>query len=125
MERRGAGGTPGGLVEFFVGLALLLVGLYMIMNRVTVAMGFWTFGGFAHPFGVMLVPLIAGIGTIFYNGRSILGWVLTIGTLVAIVLGVLMNLNIYFQQTGLVELLVMVGAIAAGLGLMLRGLRPH
>jgi hypothetical protein len=124
-ERRGAGGTPGGLGEFIVGVILALTGLYLIMSRVIVTTGFWTLGGIAHPFGVMLVPLIGGVGTLFYNGKSILGWVLTIGTLGAILLGVLLNMNIYFQQTGLPTLLIMVGTMAAGFGLIFRSLRPH
>ena len=124
-RRRGAGGTPGGLGEFAVGALLACVGAYMLLSRVTVTTGFWSFGGMKHPFGVMLVPLIAGIAVLFTNGRSILGWVLTAGTLIAILLGVLLNMNIYFQQTSLIVVLVMVGTLGAGIGLVARSLRPH
>jgi hypothetical protein len=124
-RRRGAGGTPGGLGEFVVGAFLACVGAYMLLSRVTVTTGFWSFGGMNHPFGVMLVPLIAGIAVLFTNGKSILGWVLTAGTLIAILLGVLLNMNIYFQQTSLIAVLVMVGTLGAGIGLVARSLRPH
>lgn len=121
--RRGAGGTPGGLGEFFVGALLAFSGVYLILSRVTVTTGFWDFGG--HAFGVMLVPLICGVAALFNNGKSIIGWVLTVGTLIAILLGVLLNMNIYFQQTSLTIVLVMVGTMAAGFGLIFRSLRPH
>jgi hypothetical protein len=124
-SRRGAGGTPGGIGEFVIGVLLAFAGTYMILSRVTVTTGFWSFGGMNHPFGVMLVPLIGGIGTLFYDGRSVLGWVLTTGTLVAIVLGVLLNMNIYFQQTSLTAVLVMVASMGAGFGLIFRSLRAH
>ena len=123
--RRGAGGTPGGLAEFFAGAALALIGIYLVFSRVTVTTGFWSFGGIDHPFGVMLVPLIGGVATLFYSGRSAIGWVLTIGTLIAIFLGVILNMNIYFQQTSLTIVIVMIGTMAAGFGLIFRSLRPH
>ena len=121
--RRGAGGTPGGLGEFIVGALLTFTGVYLILSRVTVTTGFWNFGG--HAFGVMLIPLIGGIAALFNNGKSIIGWVLTLGTLIAILLGVLLNMNIYFEQTSLTIVLVMVGTMAAGLGLIFKSLRPH
>ena len=78
-----------------------------------------------HPFGVLLVPLVCGIAVLFVNGKSILGWVLTLGTLLAVFLGVLLNMDIYFQRTSLPIVLVMVGTMAAGLGLIFKSLRPH
>ena len=54
---RGAGGTQGGLREFFVGLIMAVAGAYMITNRVVVASGFWTMWGY-NMFGLSLVPLI-------------------------------------------------------------------
>jgi hypothetical protein len=123
--RRGPGGTPGGIGEFVAGALLAFVGVYMIFSRVTVTTGFWSFGGMNHPFGVTLVPLIGGVATLFANGRSVVGWVLTVGALAVILLGVLLNLNIYFQQTTLPMLLIMVGTMAAGFGLIFRSLRAH
>ncbi len=122
-SRRGAGGTPGGLGEFIVGALLTFTGVYLILSRVTVTTGFWNFGG--HAFGVMLIPLVSGVAALFNNGKSILGWLLTVGTLIAILLGVLLNMNIYFEQTSLTIVLVMVGTIGAGFGLIFKSLRPH
>ena len=75
--RRGAGGTPGGLGEFFAGLAMAVAGGYLLLNQVTVTSGFWQFGGY-NAFGISLIPLLIGIAMLFFDGRSKLGWVLTV-----------------------------------------------
>jgi hypothetical protein len=72
-----------------------------------------------------LLPLLFGIGTLFVNGKSILGWALTVGGLLFIAAGILMNMHIYFRTTTLFDVLVMFGLIAAGLGLVVKSLRPH
>jgi hypothetical protein len=124
-ERRGAGGTPGGLGEFVIGAILASLGAYMIFDRVTVTTGFWSFGGVSHPFGVLLLPLIFGVAILFANGKSTLGWVLTGGALLFIFAGVLLNMDIAFQRTSLTVLLIMVATMAAGFGLIFKSLRPH
>ena len=120
------GGTPGGGGEFLAGLAMMAVGIYMVFERVTVHTSFWRFFGSAQSsFGVTLLPLLIGVGILAGNGRSILGWLLAAGGVVFILVGVLMNLDIYFQPTSLWATLVMFGLIAAGLGLFAKSLRPH
>ena len=56
---RGAGGTPGGLGEFFIGLVMALIGAYMLTNRVTVASSYYSSWGY-NTFGLSLLPLIFG-----------------------------------------------------------------
>ena len=75
--------------------------------------------------GLTLIPLLGGIGVLFFNGRSVLGWLLMIGGVALILVGVLMNLDIYFRPTSLWGTIVMFGLIAGGLGVFARGLRPH
>jgi hypothetical protein len=121
---RGAGGTPGGLAEFFLGLAMAVAGAYLIVNRVVVSSSFWSFGGY-NTFGLSLVPLIIGIGILFFNGKSIVGWLLLIVGVVIIFTGILMNLQIYFQATSLFNTIVMLVLLAGGIGLIFRALTPH
>ena len=121
---RGAGGTPGGIGEFFLGLAMVIAGAYLITNRIVVVSGFWSLGGYS-VFGLSLIPLIIGIGILFFNGKSIAGWLLLFVGVVVIVTGVLMNLHIYFQATSLFGTIVMIVLLAGGIGLILRGLAPH
>jgi len=122
---RGAGGTPGGVGEFFVGVLLTGLGVYLFLTQVQVSTSFWHFRGGQNAFGPLLILLVLGIGVLFFNGRSPLGWVLTIGGLGAIVAGVIMNLDVYFHPTSLLHTLFMFGAIGAGLGLVVKALRPH
>jgi hypothetical protein len=83
------------------------------------------FGGAGRSFGISLIPLLFGVGILFVNGKSVIGWLLSVGGLLFILAGILMNLDIYFQQTTLMHTLVMLFMIAAGLGLIVKGLRPH
>jgi hypothetical protein len=121
---RGAGGTPGGVGEFLIGLAMAVAGAYMLTERVVVTGGFWTLWGY-NSFGLSLLPLVVGVGLLFYDGRSIAGWLLTFAGVVIIFVGVLMNLQIYFQPTSLFNTVVMLVLLAGGLGLVARSLRPH
>jgi uncharacterized protein len=121
---RGAGGTPGGLPTFLGGAAMLVAGGYLLLARVTVSSGYWAFWGY-NAFGLSLVPLLVGIGVLFFNGSSPVGWALTaIGALI-IVVGIVANLHVYFQPTSLFDTLLMLGLLAGGLGLIMRSLRPQ
>jgi len=121
---RGAGGTPGGIAEFFIGLVMVIAGAYLITNRIVVVSGYWSLWGYS-AFGLSLIPLIIGIGILFFNGKSIAGWLLSFIGVVIIFTGVLMNLNIYFQPTSLFGTIVMIVLLAGGIGLIFRALKPH
>jgi hypothetical protein len=119
---RGAGGTPGGVGQFFIGLTMAVVGGYLLLNQVQVTTSFWNFGRYGG-FGLTLLPLLVGIAFLFYDGKSIVGWLL-IGLGSAIVLAnILMNMDIYFRQTSLFNTIVMLGLLFGGLGLIARSLR--
>ena len=122
---RGAGGTSGGLGEFFGGLGLVSIGAYLLLGRVTVHTSFWRMAGGGSAFGVTLLPLLIGVVLLFINGKSVFGWVLTIAGFGAIIVGVVSNMDIYFQPTSLMTTLIMLGMMAAGLGLIVRSLRSH
>jgi hypothetical protein len=122
----GPGGTPGGLGEALLGLIMMAVGVYVVFDHVTVHTSFWRFmGSPGQSFGVTLLPLLFGIGVLFFNGSSVLGWVLFVGGIFLILLGVLMNLDVYFRPTSLVNTIIMFGLVVGGIGMFARGLRPH
>ena len=121
-ERRGAGGTPGGVGQFFIGLIMIAAGGYLLLNQVQVTTSFWRFGAYGG-FGLTLLPLLAGVAFLFYNGRSVAGWLLTIVGIVMILANVLMNMDIYFRQTTLFNTIVMLVLLFGGLGLLARSLR--
>ena len=101
---------------------LAAVGGYLLLNQVQVTTSFWNFGRYGG-FGLTLLPLLIGVAMLFYDGKSIVGWVLT-GLGAAIILaGILMNMDIYFRQTSLFNTLLMLGMLFGGLGLIARSLR--
>ena len=123
-DLRGAGGTPGGMGEFLMGLVMAVAGGYLLTSRVTVTSGFWTFWGY-DTFGMSLIPLIFGIGIVFFNGRSVLGWLLLLAGSVIILAGILMNLRIYFEHTSLFNTIMMLVLLFGGIGLMARAVKAH
>lgn len=121
---RGAGGTPGGLLEFAVGTLMAVAGAYLLTTRVTVTSGFWGWWG-DNTFGLTLVPLLVGIALLFFSGRSVVGWMLVIGGAAIILAGIIANLQVYFRPTSLFNTLMMLGLLFAGLGVVARSLRSH
>ena len=120
---KGAGGTPGGLGSFLAGLAMVVAGGYLLLTRVTVASGLWQFWGY-NAFGLSLLPLLIGIGILFFDGRSLAGWLLTAAGALIILVGIIANLHIYFRPTSLFDTLLILILLAGGLGLVARSLRP-
>lgn len=126
LERRarGAGGTSGGIFEFLSGLAMAIGGGYLFLNQVTVTSSFWTMWGY-NAFGLTLLPLIFGIGLLFFNGRSKAGWLLTFGGAIIIAIGIIANLTVYWHSTSLFNTLIIFTLLAGGLGLVARSLKEH
>ena len=118
------GGTSGGLGEFLIGCVMVCVGGYLLTNQVSVVSSYWNFWG-TNSFGITLIPMLFGIGILFWNGRSKIGWVLTVAGALFIVAGVIANMHIYFQQLSLFNVMVMLVLLVGGLGLIARGLIPH
>jgi uncharacterized protein len=121
---RGAGGTPGGLGTFLAGSAMVVAGGYLLLTRVTVTSGLWMFWGY-NAFGLSLVPLLVGIGILFFDGRSLIGWVLTAVGALIILAGIIANLQVYFRPTSLFDTLLILGLMAGGIGLVARSLRAQ
>jgi hypothetical protein len=127
MENRSlndVGGTPGGLVHFLMGFAMTCVGGYLLSNQVSVVGSYWSFYG-GNTFGITLLPLLIGVGMLFWSGRSLVGWLLTIAGALFILAGVIANMHLYFRPTSLFDTLVMLILFVGGLGLMARALRPY
>ena len=124
VRKRGAGGTSGGIGEFFLGCGMTIAGGYLLLQQISVSTSFWRLWGHDTS-GATLFPFLIGVGLLFVNGRSRIGWLLTIGSLVALVSGVLFNLRFHFHSTSLFSLLVILVLLAGGLGLIVRSLREH
>jgi uncharacterized protein len=123
-ELRGAGGTEGGIGTFVIGSLMAVAGAYLLTNQVTVTSGYWRLWGY-NAFGLSLLPFVIGIAFLFFDGKSIVGWILTVAGAVIIFVGILSNLDIYFRPTSLFNTLLMLILLLGGIGLVARALRPR
>lgn len=126
---RGAGGTEGGLGRFFLGLAMMIVGGYLFFDAIRVYAGFhwglalFQWGGVQLTGGLVLIPTIFGIGLIFYNAKNPLGWILFLGSLLALAFGVIRNLRFDLRAMSAFELIIILVLLFGGVGLFLSSLR--
>lgn len=118
------GGTPGGIGEFLIGFAMSCTGGYLLSTQVTVVGSYWDFYG-GNTFGITLIPMLIGVAMLFWNGRSIIGWLLTVAGALFILAGVIANMHIYFRPTSLFNTLLMLVLLVGGLGLIARSLKPR
>ncbi|MDB5773354.1 MAG: hypothetical protein JWM42_3728 [Burkholderia sp.] len=131
-QSRGAGGTPGGSLSFIFGLIIASAGLYMLLDNIVVSQGL-RFGsalyhisyggGWDVTGGSLLVPFMLGVGWIFYNARTPWGWIFAVGSLAAIILGVIMSLTISMRSMSLLNIIIILILVVGGLGLFARSLR--
>lgn len=127
MDIQNVGGTPGGTRTFLLGLIMAIAGGYLLFHQVQVNGGYWNWsglGGTRRSFGITLLPLLLGVGILFVNGKSLAGRFLTFGGALVIVVGVIANLDIHFQQTSLWNTLVMLVLLVGGIGLIVRSALP-
>ncbi len=129
---KGAGGSSGGVGQFFIGLIMMCGGFYMLFNAISVSSSFGlgsrlytvnAFGGFPITGGTIMIPLIFGIGFIFYNSKNFLGWVLSIGSITALVFGVISSVRFSMRTMTTFDLIVILVLAIGGLGLFLRSLK--
>ena len=124
MAISGAGGTPGGVGQFLLGFVFAVVGGWLLMSQVTVTSGVWTLWGY-DSFGMSLIPFIIGVGMLFFNGKSVFGWLLLIASLLIVIAGVIINMHIYFRPTSLFNTMMMLVLLFGGIGLIARSLRSQ
>lgn len=126
---RGAGGTEGGIGSFLIGLIMMIGGGYLLLNAIVVrpTFGFGSrvfgIGGMPITSGMVLIPFMLGIGLIFYNSRNWIGWLLAGGSLLALVFGVIANMNLQLARMSAFDLIVILVLLVGGIGLFLRSLR--
>lgn len=125
--------SRGGTGSFFLGLIMMIGGGYMLLNAIVVRSSFrmssrmYDFHAFGSNIGLtsgtILIPLILGIGIIFYNSKNILGWVLALGSLAALIFGVISSVHIGLRTMSIFDLIVILVLAVGGLGMFLRSLR--
>lgn len=130
---KGAGGTSGGIGQFMIGFVMMCGGFYMLLTAIRVTSSFgmgmrvygFSAGGGSYGInsGMIMIPFIFGVGFIFYNSRNPVGWLLSIGSLVALIFGVISTIQFSFRSMTAFDLIVILVLSAGGLGLFLNSLR--
>ena len=129
MSFKGAGGTEGGVIRFFIGFLMLIAGAYLFLNSIFIEhhLGFGSrmfgIGGVGITTGFVLIPFIFGIGMIFYNSKNYLGWILVLASLVMLGIGVIVNSNFHFRNLTAFQLIMILTLFVGGAGLCLSALR--
>lgn len=115
--------------NFFIGMALLAIGLFLFFNQLTVSSSWFSYsmfriGGFGISNGWTVIPLVIGIVMIFNNTKSIIGRVLAIAGALLIVVSIVMTVHIRLSRTSLFSYIVMLTLIIGGANLMFKSILP-
>jgi uncharacterized protein len=125
----GAGGSPGGLAPFFLGVAMSIAGGYLLLNALRVLRGFggglFAIGAFNVTGGMILIPFIIGVGIIFYDATRWYGWALAGGSLLALVIGAIASVRFSFEGMTAFDLIVILVLLFGGIGLVLRSVKER
>ena len=135
---KGSGGTEGGVGQFFIGLLLAGLGIYLFFDSVRVTTGIGLISGDLHrlvgrgsgglgettSMGILFVPFVIAVITLFYDARKKWGWWLLYFSIAVIAVEILSRIR-FLMNTKLTHLLGMMVLFAAGVGLILRSLRDH
>lgn len=118
----------GSAASLLLGFVMMCGGAYLLLESIVVTqtyflgVGLYHWGGMSVTGGMILVPMIFGIGIIFYRPSNLIGWALAIGSLAAMILGVIVNTHFALRSMSLFELICIFVLGVGGLGLFLRAL---
>jgi uncharacterized membrane protein HdeD (DUF308 family) len=118
------------LGRLVIGLFMTVAGIYLFMNQVQVRTDFWGWrysfwGMHITAFGMTLIPFMIGVAMIFFDTRSKIGWGVAIASVMAILVGIIATLQVYFAPTTLYITLGILILVAGGLGLMIRAIKSY
>jgi hypothetical protein len=123
---RSGGSTDNDLLQFFVGLVMLAVGVYMILQNINVTSnwGIYSYhiGSFHLSNGMVLLPAVIGIGMLFMMDRKIFGWIVLAIGIAIILASVFLTTHLYWKTTSAYTFIIMFGLTAAGAGMVIRQL---
>lgn len=110
------------LLQLFVGIILICVGLFMFSKKVIVSSNWfsWYIGGFDLSSGMVTIPLFIGIIWYFFNTKSMGAKLLIVLSIIFIIISVIMSIRINFVTSTLFDYVLIFGVMAAGAGLSLR-----
>lgn len=112
--------------RFFMGFIMFVGGLYLILNAIRVDINsmfhghsLFNMGGFGVTSGSIMIVFMLGVGMLFFNAKNPLAWIVTAGSLVALIFGVIANTRFSLQHMSAFDLIVILVLLCGGLGLLL------
>lgn len=112
------------LLQFIVGILMLVSGLFIFSQKVVVSSGMFygglTFGGIHFSNGIIMIPLIAGIIWMFISGASFASKLMTGFGVFVIILSIILSTNISLAHMTLFSWIVILVLIFGGFGLLIR-----
>ncbi len=111
-----------------LGIAMVIVGVYLLLNAIRVVHGFgfgrglYAIGGFGITSGMILIPFIIGVVIIFYDRDKWYGWLLGVGSLLALIVGAIASIQFSFQGMSAFDIIVVLVLLFGGSGLVLSSL---
>jgi hypothetical protein len=107
---------------YFGGLALVVLGLVLLFQHVRVGTGFMGMLGLGGAgFGYLLLPLLIGIGWLFYDYKNKFAWLLTGVSCFVMLLSILGSMIMTFPTLTLLETIMILAPLAFGGALLLKG----
>ncbi|HEY9786242.1 MAG TPA: hypothetical protein V6D17_12615 [Candidatus Obscuribacterales bacterium] len=108
---------------YFAGLGLIVTGFLMLFQHIRVGTGFFAALGIgSQGFGLILIPLLIGIGWMVYDSKNKLAWLLTAMSCALIFFSVMTSLVMSFPSMTLLSMIMMLLPFAFGGALLLKGL---
>ena len=110
------------LKQFVAGVVMLIVGLFILSQKVVVSSGWFGYGGTIMLGGVRLnsgmimIPFIIGIIWMFASGASFASKLFTALSVILIVASIILNTNIYMVSISMYEWVIMLVLIFGGAG---------
>lgn len=128
---QGAGGSNGGVGRFFMGLGMFILGAYLLLSAIQVTNNFYfgyglfSVGGFQVTSGIIFIPFMIGVGMLFFNSSNVIGWLLAIGSVLLMIVGVISSTHLTLRPMSALELLLIIGLLAGGIGLFFSSFRNY
>lgn len=112
------------LLQFLGGLAMLVVGLYILSQKVMVHASFFGYrmmvGSFSVSGGMIMIPLIIGIIWMFASGGSFISKLFTVFGALLIIVSIILSINISIIPMTLYDWLVILVLVFGGAGMLAR-----
>ena len=125
-RKRNKMGNKNTLGQFFAGLALMIVGLFILFNRVHVGPAGWggwgTFriGGFDFPSGLVIIPFIIGVVWMFSTNGNIMSKIFTGFSVLIILAAIIMNTTFWLDRMTMFDWILILVMIFGGGGIVAR-----